>query len=158
MAIESVYQARKIMEKPDLNEIWAKKETSKAAAESFEEVFTLEKRQGYANLKLAKLHEHFSTFSSRSHPSISSLNMRFKRDAVHYLETDAQSIGLQLMQLLFASDKLEKALFDSFNDRLKLDHELEKKRSAFQGKADQTRMQLIKRFDLKPPAAAKPFV
>jgi len=150
MAIESVYQACKILANPGLNEIWAKKETGEEAAKLFRKEFDEEKRQGYADLHLEKLHEHFRAFSNWSHPSISSLNRRFKRDAVDYLETDAQTIGLQLMQLLLASHRMENALFDSFKDRLDLDHELEGKRSAFQEMADRTRMELIKRFDLKP--------
>jgi hypothetical protein len=151
MAIESVYQACKILAEPGLNEVWAKKESSEEAAKAFDEMFVHEKKQGYLDLKLGDLHKHFTKFSNWSHPSISSLNMRFRPDAMYYLEADEEKIGLQLMQLLFASVKLENALFESFGDRLKLDPELGRKRSAFRERANQTRLELIERFKLKPP-------
>lgn len=151
MAIESAYQACKVIRTPDLNDIWFKKDRGKIEEKAFRTEFDFEKREGYAGLGLEKLHEYWSKFSIWSHTSVSALNQRFTPFAVHYFETDTKLKSLNLNELLYAFHKIENALFDAFESRLKLDIQLEAKRLAFVKKADETRLVVIRRFGIKAP-------
>lgn len=152
MAIESSYQARKILSEPALQKVWTRRDHDKAASDEFNKKFDFEKKKNYAALGLAGLHTYWSRFSLWSHPSVTALNQRFKPDKVIYFETDQKTKGGQLFEILWASFKIENALFDGYESRLKLDYELEKKRKRFCADADKARVGFIKKFKIQKPA------
>jgi len=135
-----------------LQVVWTKKDRNKVAADEFAKKFDFEKKKNYEALGLSDLHNYWKRFSLWSHPSITALNQRFKPEAVMYFETDQTTKGLNLFQILWVSFKIENALFDGYQDRLKLDYELEKKRKRFCADADKARFRFIRNFKLKEPA------
>jgi hypothetical protein len=151
MAIESSYQARKILSAPELQEVWVKKDSNKTAALEFEKYFDVGKKKNYAALGLSELHKYWGRFSLWSHPSVTALSERFKIDGVMYFETDQQKKGFNLFNILWASFKIENALFDGYESRLKFDYELEKKRKQFCVVADKSRLKFIKKFKIEKP-------
>ena len=157
MAIESAYQARKILAEPQLISVWLRKDRDKKSSQEFDEKFDFNKRKNYAALGLAKLHTYWGRFSLWSHPSVTALNQRFKPEGVMYFETNPRTLGLSLFDLLWVSYKIENALFDGFETRLKFDTKLEKKRKQFAEFADKVRLALIKKFKLQPPATPPGF-
>lgn len=152
MAIESSYQARKILSEPVLQKVWTRKDRDKAASDEFDRSFDFNKRKNYAALGLAGLHTYWRRFSLWSHPSVTALSRRFKPDQVMYFETDQKIKGANLFEVLWASFKIENALFDGYEPRLKLDYELEKKRKQFCMEADKARIGFIKKFKIQPPS------
>jgi hypothetical protein len=157
MAIESAYQARKILAEPELQSVWLRKDRDRKSSQEFDRKFDFDKKKNYAALGLAKLHTYWGRFSLWSHPSVTALNQRFKPEGVMYFETNLKALGLNLFDLLWVSYKIENALFDGFETRLKLDDKLGKKRKKFAEVADKVRLALIKRLELKPPSAPPGF-
>jgi len=151
MAIESSYQARKILSDPALQAIWTRKDRNKAASDEFDKKFDFGKKKNYAALGLSDLHVYWKRFSLWSHPSITALNQRFKPEAVMYFETDLKIKGLDLFNILWVSFKIENALFDGYESRLKLDYTLENKRKRFRRDADKARIRLLKKFNIRRP-------
>jgi hypothetical protein len=157
MAIESSYQARKMLAEPELLSVWLRKDRDKKSSQEFDAKFDFNKRKNYASLGLAKLHTYWGRFSLWSHPSVTALNQRFKPEGVMYFETNPKALALNLFDLLWVSYKIENALFDGFESRLKFDDTLEKKRKQFAVVADTVRLALIRKLKLKPPAAPPGF-
>lgn len=155
MAVESAYQAHKLISRPELTSIWLKKDRDEIQRNDFKAAFDLGKRKNYSALGLGNLHEDWRKFSEWSHPSVSSLNQRFTPEMVHYFETRPQIKALNICSLLFAAHKIENALFVAFASRLKLDYGLEKKRIGFAKRANKMRLGLIKKFNIKPPDTAE---
>lgn len=152
MAIESSYQARKILSDPALQAVWTRKDRDKAASDEFDKKFDFDKKKNYAALGLAGLHTYWRRFSLWSHPSVTALSQRFKPDAVMYFETDQKTKVLNLFDVLWVSFKIENALFDGYESRLKFDYELEKKRKRFCRDADKARISFTKKFKIQRPA------
>jgi hypothetical protein len=157
MAIESAYQARKILAEPELLAVWLRKDRDKKSSEEFDKKFDFNKKQNYSTLGLAKLHTFWKRFSLWSHPSVTALNQRFKPEGVMYFETNSKTIGLSLFDVLWVSYKIENAFFDGFEARLKFDDKLERKRREFAEVADRARFGLIKKLKLEPPSSPPGF-
>jgi hypothetical protein len=157
MAIESAYQARKILVEPELLSVWLRKDRDKKSSNEFDQKFDFNKRKNYEALGLAKLHTYWRRFSLWSHPSITALNQRFTPEGVMYFETDLTRLGFNLFDVLWVAYKIENALFDGFEPRLRFDDKLEKKRKEFDRVANRTRLEFIKKFKIQPPASPPGF-
>jgi hypothetical protein len=158
MAIESSYRARKILAEPELQSIWTRKDRNRSASDEFDKKFDSNKKTNYAALGLSELHKYWRRFSLWSHPSVTALSQRLTPEAVMYFETDEKNKGHNLFEILGASFKIENALFDGYESRLKFDYELEKKRRRFCDEADRARADFIRKFKLKPPESPPSFL
>jgi hypothetical protein len=154
MAVESAYQAHKLISQPELATIWFKKDRGETQRKEFKAAFDFGKRKSYTALGLGDLHRDWTNFSEWSHPSVSSLNQRFSLEMIHYFETDPKTKALNIYSLLFAAHKIENALFMAFASRLKLDYGLETKRIGFAKRANKMRLSLVRKFNFKPPGGA----
>jgi hypothetical protein len=59
MAIESAYQARKILAEPELQAVWTKKDRGKKESDEFERAFDYNKGTNYKVLGLSGLHVYW---------------------------------------------------------------------------------------------------
>lgn len=154
MTVESCYHACKIFDNAELAKVWFLRAKGEREEREFGKVFDRGKEEGYSALGLQKLHGFWKKFSGWSHTSAEALSRRFNMDMMHYLETDPKTNGLNLMELLRASNEIEAVFYRCFKDRLKFDVELEKMRARFVNDANGTRVHLIKRFNISPPVSS----
>ena len=161
--IESVAHAHKIIREPQLAKAWAEKDDGPTQAEAFKDAFERNKKQSLfpSEHGLDTLHKYWSEFSEwGTHTTVAALGKRFaseetKADVnwkLNYFEAQPERLALYLFSLFLASFFMEKACFDAFEERLKLDPQLLSMRTQLDGLRQRTATEIINRFKLTPPA------
>jgi hypothetical protein len=160
--IESVVHAHKIHREPQLAEVWSAKDDGPTEAKAYRKSFEENKKDSLfpAHHGLDKLHHFWTQFSELgTHTTVSALARRFAEEKtaedvnwqLNYFEADLERIAIFLFSLLLAAAYMEKAFFDCFETRLKLDPMLVAKRRDLGKAIERTQQGIIKRFNLKPP-------
>jgi len=157
--IESIAHAHKLCREPQLIEVWACKGDGPSQAKAFSKAFEKDKQQSLFPVRygLDKLHTYWTEFSELgTHTTVGSLAKRFvsrerEEDVewkLEYFETDAERQAIFLFSQLEAGALMEKAFYDCFEARLKLDPTLSKMREEFRRKKEIQRTSLARRFKL----------
>jgi len=160
--IESVAHAHKIYREPQLAAVWSAKDEGTKELQTFKDAFERNKKESLfpAQHGLDTLHRYWSEFSELgTHTTVSSLARRFKEEKtaedvnwqLNYFEVDQKRIAIFLFSLLLAAASMEKAFFDCFETRLKLDPTLVAKRRELENATGRTKQEIIKQFKLRPP-------
>ncbi len=160
--IESVAHAHKIHREPHLAAVWSAKDDGADELRAFKNAFERNKKESLfpAQHGLGTLHRYWSQFSELgTHTTVSSLARRFEEEKtsddvnwhLEYFEADPERIAIFLFSLLLAAAYMEKAFFDCFETRLKLDPVLVAKRRDLGKAIERTKQGIIKRFDLRAP-------
>lgn len=150
-----------------LGHVWLDKDKGKKEQKAFRKAFEENKKESLfpKSHGLGELHEFYAAFSETgTHPTLSAMAMSYSYTTnaqgvawMHnYLEADPKKIAMSLQYMLNAFALVEKALYDCFEDRLKLDYELAKMRSGFSQKQRQSAQLIIKKFKIAPPPIFKP--
>lgn len=162
-AIESVAHAHKTLREPNLIRVWVEKDDGSTQRKEFEKHFLHDKKQNLFPREhgFEKLHEYWSQYSEwGTHTTVSNLARRFRQETtptdvnwrIEYFEADPQRLATSLFSLLAASSLMERAFFNAFDTRLRLDHVLADMRSRFEQKKESTRKDIIRKFKIQPPA------
>ena len=160
--IESVVYAHKMCREPHLVEVWSRKDDGPTEAEAVKNAFERNKKESLfpATHGLDKLHRYYSQFSELgTHTTVAAVGKQFENEEtgthvrwhLNYFEADAERLAIFLFALLLASCYMEKAFFDCFETRLKLDPILTKKRHDLGRLSETTKRHIIAQFNLKPP-------
>ncbi len=142
--------------------MWCAKDDGPKELQAFKDAFERNKKESLfpAQHGLDTLHRYWSQFSELgTHTTVSSLARRFEEEKtaedvswqLNYFEADPERIAIFLFSLLLAAAYMEKAFFDCFETRLKLDPTLVAKRRELGKAMERTKQGIIKRFNLKPP-------
>jgi hypothetical protein len=163
-SIETAVQAHKIRRHPDLALVWARKDHRKKEYKAYRDAFETNKKESLFPQEhgLRELHAFYAEYSELgTHPTISALALRHNivtdaKDMTwrhEYLDTHPERVAPFLLTMLNACSLVEKAFFDSFSQRLDLDIELGRMREEFLLRKRQTADWIIKKFEIRPPAA-----
>ena len=161
--IEAVAHASKILREPHLATVWLEKNDGLTQRKEFQKAFGEKvKHSLYSSSKeLRELYMFRSQLSEwGTHTTVNSLARRVvfedgqadKRVLHNYLEADPYRLAGSLFSMLLAARSMEHALFRAFEGRLKLDPKLVERRNEFEGLKERTRVEIIERFKVKPPA------
>jgi hypothetical protein len=166
-AIDAVVIAHKIFREPKLGHLWLDRDKGKKEQKAYHKAFEENKRESLFPKAhgLKELHEFYAAFSETgTHPTLAAMAMSYGYETNaqgvvwthNYLEADPKKIALSLQYMLNAFALVEKALYDCFEDRLKLDHELAKMKSEFVQNQKQSAQLIIKKFKIAPPPILTP--
>jgi len=158
--IESVVHGHKVYREPHLLKVWLEKDVSREQKRAFSKAFRKDKTLFPSEYGLDKLHVYWSQYSEfGTHTTLSALGRRFTESKtpthvswkLHYFEIEPDRIELFLFSLVTCSRLMEKAFFDCFDTRLRLDPELAEMRHQFEADWNRYWDDLLKRGILKPP-------
>jgi hypothetical protein len=138
-SIDTAMVAHKIFREPNLLAVWIRKNDGRAEKNAYREAFKSANLFA-AQFGLAKLQSFYRDYSeSGTHPGLGAMSLHTKIEATAtgqdwnytYLETDGKRTAAFLFQMLEASTLIEHALFNCFEDRLRLDPDLVDLRTQF---------------------------
>lgn len=137
-AVEYGVQGMRILQNPELAEVWLNKDKGKGEYKVYRESFEPEKKDRLFKDQDA-LHHYWAQFSEwGSHATKAALALRMRFDeredlksTFEFFETDHTRLAEFLLMLLDAAHRLELILFDCFRTRLALDVGLSDMRSRF---------------------------
>jgi hypothetical protein len=166
-AIDAAVIAAKLFREPMLGHVWLDKDKGKKEQKAFRREFEENKKESLfpKSHGLRELHEFYAAFSETgTHPTLSAMAMSYGYETNaqgvkwthNYLEAEPKKLAMSLQYMLNAFALVEKAFYDCFDDRLKLDHELTKMRSEFAQKQKQCAQLIIKTFKIGRPPIFKP--
>jgi hypothetical protein len=157
--IEAVAHAYKLVREPRLLRVWIEKDDGKSQKKAFREAFEANKEENLfpSEYGLEELHRFYSDFSELgTHSTIGALSLRVETDhapanfglAHNYFEVEPRKVALYLALILRASCHMERAFYNCFDLRLKLDPELPKMRAEFSDGVGSTNSDLLRRFGI----------
>ena len=158
-AIEFFAHAHAMLNDTSLQKTWLDKVNGKQEQESVRDAFERNKKQGLFK-GLDELHKTWSQLSETgSHANAMAMSERFikieSEDNVefrlNYTGTGKQMWVTSVFTMLLTCFTMENTFFNDYNDRLKLDVELLRKRAAFEKDKEQLRSSIIDVFQLSPP-------
>jgi hypothetical protein len=158
-AIEFLAHAHTMLSDVNLQTTWLDKVNGKQEEEAFKDAFERNKKRGLFN-GLEELHKTWGQLSEvGSHANATAMAERFAQiysgDNVdfrlNYTGTETKVWVLTVFNMLLTCFTMEDTFFVDYNDRLKLDAELLRKRAAFERAKEQLRASVIRQFQLSPP-------
>ena len=138
--------------------VWLNKRTGKSEQKTFHQAFEKDKKKNLSPNSypfLAKLHEMYAFFSEfGTHTTVSSVAVQYGQGTtdtdfvaeMKYVEHDPEIIAKFLNMLIHVFWLIENAFHDAFNDRLKLDYQLQEMRRRFGLDVEKVRAVLRNRF------------
>ncbi len=142
-----------------LQETWLEKIEGKKQEEAFKDAFERNKKKGLFK-GLEELHKTWGQLSETgSHANAAAMAERFVQIEadehvdfhLNYTGTETQMWVTSVFTMLLTCFTMEDTFFKDYNDRLKLDAELLRKRAAFEKLKEQLRKSIIDKFQLTPP-------
>ncbi len=158
-AIEAFAHGYRLQSDPRLLEVWLKKIDGPQERKAYENEFWENKSSGLFK-GLGDLHALWKQYSELgSHTSINSLAERFEHAETptdvnwrfNYSGAKPDILARVLLAMICIFDSMEKHFFKAFEDRLKFDETLRRKRAEFQHKKELVRKQIIKKYNIAPP-------
>jgi len=158
-AIEFFAHAHAMCNDTSLQKTWLEKIEGKQELEAFKDAFERNKKQGLFN-GLDELHKSWGELSETgSHANATAMAERFEMIGsgdnvefrLNYTGTETKLWVTTVFTMLLTCSTMEKTFFYDYNDRLKLDAELLRKRKAFENAKEQLRASIINTFQLSPP-------
>ena len=157
-SIETAVQGHKIWREPNLALVWAKKDDGPQELKVYRAAFESNKKESLFPVEhgLRELYSYYGDYSELgTHSTISALALRHNIEVDdkdvswrhEYLETKPERIASFLFTMLTACALVEKAFFDCFDSRLKLDTDLMKMREVFEVQKRQTADWILKEFN-----------
>lgn len=162
-AIEFVVHAHKLSREPKLQKVWLDKSEGAKQKKAYKRAFEDKKKASLfpSQYGLGDLYRYWSDYSEiGTHSSMNAIALRFqevKRTEesdwkINYFEADLERLAIFLFSMVNAANSMEKVCFSIFENRLKLDYKLTKRRDDFEKLRQATSQQIIQRFRLAPPA------
>lgn len=158
-AIEFVAHAHAMLLDAKLQKTWLNKNDGGGALEAFKNAFERHKKQNVFK-GLDELHKTWSQLSEwGSHANLNAICERFvqvtSEEGVEfrliYTGAEPRTWAMSLFSMLLACFTMERTLFSDYQDRLKLDDGLMRKRDEFERYKEQLRRTLINLYQVKPP-------
>lgn len=167
-AIESAVIGHKIYREPMLAEVFFCKDDGKAELEKFNDNFIRHKKDNlFPNhlpflAELGEIHSFLS--ETATHTTVSSLARHYTEsddDLYHYkkvtyTETDPEKIAMSLYYMISAFSCTEKAFYDAFSPRLKLDDKLQGMRGRFEAEMKTVAKAVVRKFEIQGPLIVRP--
>jgi|ERR1700674_3826011 len=157
--IEAVVHGYKLIREPGLLRVWIEKNDGKLQKGAFHRAFEAHKKENlfpskYGLDELYRTYVDFSEFGT--HSTIGALSLHAGTDYIpsslalihNYFEVEPKRIALYLARILVTSSHMERAFFNGFDSRLKLDTELPKMRAEFSVAEDSTNSDVLRRFGI----------
>jgi hypothetical protein len=158
-AIEFFAHAHAMRNDAGLQKTWLEKIDGKQELKAFKDAFERNKKQGLFK-NLDELHKTWSQLSETgSHANAIAMAERFVQiesgDKVefrlNYTGTETKMWATTVFTMLLTCSTIEKTFFNDYNDRLKLDVGLLRKRAAFENAKEQLRSSIVDVFQVSPP-------
>jgi hypothetical protein len=157
-SIETAVQGHKIWREPKLAVVWAKKDDGPQEQKVYRAAFESNKKESLFPMEhgLRDLYSYYGDYSELgTHSTISALALRHNIEVDdkdvswrhEYLETKPERIASFLFTMLTACGLVEKAFFDCFDSRLKLDTDLMSMREVFEVQKRQTADWILTEFN-----------
>lgn len=159
-AIEFFAHAHAMCNDTSLQKTWLEKIEGKQELEAFKDAFERNKKQGLFN-GLDELHKSWGELSETgSHANATAMAERFEMIGsgdnvefrLNYIGAETTLWVTTVFSMLLTCSTMEKTFFYDYNDRLKLDAGLLRKRKALENAKEQLRASIINTFQLSPPS------
>jgi len=158
-AIEFVAHAHAMLQDPELQSVWLKKNDGESGLKAFRKAFEQQKEKSLFR-GLEELHSIWKQLSETgSHANLNAISDRFLQVTsdkqvelrIIYSGADPRMWAMSLFSMLLACFTMERTLYLDYKDRLQLDDRLVRQREQFEIYKEQLRRALIIRYQVKPP-------
>jgi hypothetical protein len=160
-AIETSVYAHYMHSDPNLQKIWLNKDDGLQAAKDFSQAFEKDKKTKLFK-GVPELYDRWGQLcETGAHSTPQAIVSRFKiKDAgkdvhyrLNYTGVEDRVWEPETFTLLLTVSMLERLVFEDYEDRLKLDARLVRNRELAERMKEKLRRDVIKKYDIKPPAA-----